>query len=264
MLSPKHFIRTINMKNEKAFNICLNSNYFREKDFKEALVYCTFTGWLEGARKLLSRIDYDKPYLENEIPRMTNLSSTSGKMYLLNLLENFGANPLQQEDFPFHLSCTNGHADTSAYIILKGADQKNIERSIKKAYDRGFKELAMSCLFLKMNMKTQNDALEWAIKKNNNKFIEASLIAGANPNLKDGDLIFKCIYENKIEALNLLVKFGGDVLIRGDRVFFESAKNTKDKLLIENCYSLFLKAKKEPTIILKNEKPRIFNSRQLM
>ena len=92
--------------------------------------------------------------------------------------------------------------------------------------------------------------------------MEGILSAGADPNLNDAELVYYAIEMNNHEMLNNLIKYGGDVLRRGEKTIVYYLKKSS-----ENIKNIILKAllvQKNNGFYIKNvEKVKTFGLKSI-
>lgn len=228
MLKVRHFVRAIKALNTRAFDICLNSGQFDDRDLREALVLSAFAGFDAGVETLTARMTRDLDFLTDTLDRAFDIASVKGHAGPQAILEVAGVDPSHEQDFPLYLSAVNNQGTSAAYLVLHGADDGNLEYAMKSAFKRGHRQLATDCMFLRQNMATPDAALRWAVRRNHLLFAEAAIQAGANPNLDHGSLLLETTQDGRLQMLLLLVKHGGDVLASGAGAFFEAVKRCQD------------------------------------
>lgn len=242
-LSPKHFIQAIKSKNPKAVHICIASGLYDEYDLRQALAFSAFSGFDEGATLLLSHAQTErKDFVHNELDRCIDLSATRGHASTMRIFESAGADPNHEDDFPFYLSVGRGHVCSSLYLLLRGAQDQNVEYALKTAYKRGHQDLAKTCVKLKNIANTPEYALFEAIRKDDRELARAALLAGADPNENQAALLYMACREKRTAIMLLMAAAGGNPLLRGSKEWLEAARASADLRNMEAAKSIYQRA----------------------
>ena len=245
MIDTQSFIEVIKADDLRGVQHHAESGAFGERDLDQALFFSAFLGRQHLVRYFL-RLGW--PFLNKD--RALQAAASAGRTRTLIHLQQNGGDPRTHEDFPFHLAITKNHPVTSAYLVLAGADAHGgAERSIRAAYSKGFRNLALDCVGIQPYARAPDQALEWAVRHNKEEFALAAVLAGASANLNDGELALVAARNGNAPLLRLLSHHGADILARGEQVARDTAIRSGSPEVLRAMADLVKMARAKPTIL---------------
>ena len=237
--------------NTPAFCRFIDGAGFSEDDLREAFFYASVYANYGMAKHLLSKVEPDEALLDRSLQG----AAASGNTRYVRWLESLGADRRASEDLAFGLATFRNRVVTSGYLILKnhGVAGDRLEKSLRKAYARGYRQLALGCARLVTECLSLERAMQWALHAGRNEFVLSGLLAGGDPNFNRGEFILHAVRAGNVPLLRVLVAQGGDVLRCQPLVLTIEAKASGNAGMSQEVARQIARARKVPHLIRANE-----------
>lgn len=224
---------------------------FSESDLRQAFFYASVYANYDMAKYLLAKVEPDIDLLDRSLQG----AAASGNTRFIRWLESLGADRRACEDLAFGLSTFRNRAVTSGYLILKsrGVANDRLEKSLRKAYARGYRGLALGCARLVTECTSLEQAMLWSMRVGRNEFVLSGLLAGGDPNFGRGEFLLQAVRSGNVPLLRILVAQGGDVLRCPPLVLTVEAKASGNPAMVKEITAMIARARKVPHLIRANE-----------
>lgn len=243
-LTVKTFIHAIRTDCMSILKPHVLSKKFSEYDYQQALTLAAF--WNKpNSLKYLSALDWG--FLDKD--SALNAAAAAGRISSIATLDVAGANIHTEEEFPLYIAANRLHSGTTSYLLLKNPDFEHVEYALKTVFMRGNKQFALDCLSFQNKANNPNNALKWSVEKNKPLFVVGAIKAGANPNLNNGELLYKSLVDGNHRMAELLGTSGADILARGEDVLGRVLSHAKNIDCLKVAYSLVRKARTKPMVL---------------
>lgn len=237
--------------NQEAFCRFIDNAGFSESDLREAFFYASVYANYGMAKYLLNKLEPEVELLDRSLQG----AAASGNTRFIRWLESLGADRRADEDLAFGLATFRNRAVTAGYLILKshGVSGERLEKSLRKAYGKGYRMLALGCARLAMECASLENAMLWALRSGRNDFVLSGLLAGGDPNFNRGEFLLRVIRDGNVPLLRIMVAQGADVLRCPPLVLTLEAKASGNAAMGQEVAKAIERARRLPHLIRANE-----------
>ncbi len=234
-----------------AFRRFIDGAGFSDSDLREAFFYASVYANYGMAKYLLNKLEPEVDLLD----RALQGAAASGNTRFIRWLESLGADRRAEEDLAFGLATFRNRGVTAGYLILKsrGVSGDRLEKSLRKAYTKGYRVLALGCARLATECVSLERAMLWALRAGRNEFVLSGLLAGGDPNFNRGEFLMRVIRDGNVPLLRVMLAQGADVLRCPPLVLSMEAKASGNAAMSEEVARAIERARQEPHLIRANE-----------